>query len=85
MKRTTLLWLAVCLPAIGLAQNIKEATWIASVEQEVRTIHSTQLNVPLIETNSNNLFALEPSTGEILWKQALERPVKYINAIEGTP
>src|SRR5688572_12059257 len=67
------------------SQNVKEADWIASIEQEVRTIHRTQLNVPLIETKSNNLFALEPNTGEILWKRAITQPIQYINSIDGTP
>src|SRR5258705_7094994 len=84
MKRLIGLGLGLlCLSA--RAQNVKEATWIASIEQEVREIHRTQLNVPVIETKSNNLFALEPSSGEILWKYPLKAPVQVINAIEGTP
>jgi outer membrane protein assembly factor BamB len=67
------------------AQNIREADWIASIEQEVRTIHRTQLNIPVVETQSNNLFALEPTTGEILWKYPLKAPVKSLSPIEGTP
>lgn len=67
------------------AQTIREATWVASVEQEVRNIHNTQLNVPLIETKSNNLFALEPATGQILWKLPLRQPVRTLDAITGTP
>ena len=79
----TLTLLLLCV--ISYAQNVREATWIASIEQEVRNIHRTQLNVPLIETKSNNLFALEPETGEILWKYPLKMPVQTLNAIEGTP
>lgn len=73
------------LATLTHAQNVREATWIASIEQEVRNIHNSQLNVPIVETKTNNLFALEPSTGEILWKYALKEPVKSLTAIEGTP
>src|SRR4051812_24709362 len=86
MKTKSIIIVALTLLSIVVrAQNIKEATWIASIEQEVRTIHRTQLNIPLVETNSLNLFALEPSTGEILWKYPLKSVVKTLNAIEGTP
>lgn len=78
--------LLLILPYRGAhAQNIKEATWIASIEQEVKTIHRTQLNVPLVETKTMNLFALEPSSGEILWKYPLKSVVQTLDAIEGTP
>ena len=79
----TLTFALLCV--VSYAQNIREATWIASIEQEVRNIHRTQLNVPLIETKTNNLFALEPESGEILWKYPLKMPVQSLNAIEGTP
>lgn len=79
---------AIALVILGMtvrAQTIKEATWVASVEQEVRNIHDTQLNVPVIETKSNNLFGLEPTTGEILWKIPLKSPVSTFDAFDGTP
>jgi outer membrane protein assembly factor BamB len=86
MKTKTLVVLVLVLFCITThAQNIREATWIASIEQEVKTIHRTQLNVPIVETKSMNLFALEPSTGDILWKYPLKHPVVTLDAIEGTP
>jgi outer membrane protein assembly factor BamB len=67
------------------SQNIKEATWIASIGQPVWAIHGSQLNVPLVETRSNNLFALEPATGEILWTLKLNGTISTLDPIAGTP
>ncbi len=70
------------------AQNVKQATWLATLGETVKNVYSTQLNVPLVETTANSrasLVALEPSTGAVLWKSSLGSSIKEINALEGTP
>lgn len=58
---------------------------MASVEQKIKTIHETQINIPLIETQQSNLFALEPATGEILWKYKLKGALYNMFPLRGTP
>lgn len=65
------------------AQTIKESKWVASLGEEVHNIYSTPLNVPLIQTKSGKLIALEPSTGAILWNNPLY--VNKIAPLDGTP
>lgn len=85
MKTPGTMILAFALVISVKAQTIKEPFWIASVEQDVRNIYATQLNIPLIETKMGKLFALEPASGEILWKMSFPRAISSIAPIEGTP
>jgi len=84
--RTLIITFICCLQIAGsYAQTLKESNWVASVEQDVKNIYSTQLNIPLIETKVGNLFALEPSTGEILWKMSFPQSIQSITPLDGTP
>lgn len=92
MKRLTIMTLGLALIVTACltvgtaqAQTIKEPQWVASVEQEVRNIYATQLNIPLIETKMGKLFALEPGSGEILWKISMPRTIGSVTPIDGTP
>ena len=73
------------LATVSKAQKIAEPTWVASVEQKVRKIHSTQLNIPIIETVAQKLFGLEPLSGEILWKYQMKTKLNSLKPIAGTP
>jgi hypothetical protein len=85
MKKFAVLTLGLVFVIAAQAQKLKEPQWVASVEQEVRNIYATQLNIPLVETKMNKLFALEPATGAILWTMGLPGPIGAINQIDGTP
>jgi len=77
--------IAVGLLLLGLtlqAQNVKQATWSTSLGGTIKNVYNSQLNVPLIQTGSN-LIALEPTTGEVLWKTQLQ--FDKIEPIDGTP
>src|SRR5215831_15202171 len=67
------------------AQNIKQATWLSTIGEPVKNVYDNQINVPLIETKSSNLIALEPTTGALLWKSPLDLYITKIEPIVGTP
>src|SRR4051812_629730 len=85
MKRKSLMTIlaAFVFTALG-AQNVKEATWLATLGEKVTNVRTTQLNIPLIELASGNAAALDPATGNVLWKTKLGY-VKEFTAIQGTP
>jgi hypothetical protein len=85
MKKLSTVILALAMVIAMQAQTLKEPQWVASVEQEILNIYATQLNIPLIETKASKLFALEPTTGAVLWKMPLPRPITSITQIDGTP
>src|SRR5215218_5100300 len=85
MKRKSLVTaLALLLFTVLQAQNVKEATWLATLGETVKNVRTTQLNIPLIELRSGNVAALDPNTGNVLWKADL-RFVSEVTPIQGTP
>jgi len=83
MKKKNVIAVALVLLCLTLqAQNVKQATWFATLGETVRNVYNSQLNVPLVQTGSN-LFALEPTTGEVLWKTKLQ--FDKIEPLDGTP
>ncbi len=72
MKKKNVIAVALALLCLTLqAQNVKQATWFASLGATVYNVYDSQLNIPLVQTSGSNLIALEPSTGEVLWKTNL--------------
>ncbi len=85
MKRKSLVTVfALLLFTMVQAQNVKEATWLATLGETVSNVRTTQLNIPLIELRSGNVVALDPTTGNVLWKSDL-RFLSEVTPIEGTP
>lgn len=76
--------LALLLFTVLQAQNVKEATWIATLGETVKNVRTTQLNIPLIELRSGNVAALDPSTGNVLWNKDM-RFVSEVTPVQGTP
>ena len=85
MKTKNLIPVAFVLFCLTLeAQNVKQATWSATLGGTVGNVYNSQLNVPLVQIGSS-LTALEPTTGAVLWKSQFVSSLSKIEPIEGTP